>query len=171
MSRAPAAALAAALLLTACAPKANAPEAPPPAAADGGVEVSRGAAPSGTDARLHGAANYERPAAKLLVVSGILRDSATSRSIPGANVRLVSTEADGRSYAGVTDPAGRFRFSEIPPGGYVLDVVAYGYAEHRDWLALASDGGEVELPIDLDPEALSTGYRHFRPAPDGGLQR
>jgi hypothetical protein len=70
-----------------------------------------------------------------------LRGSVTDPSgalVPGARLQLRALASGGSGITGLTDPAGRFSFSNLLPGTYTLSVTAPGFA--------AFESGPIELP-------------------------
>ena len=84
-------------------------------------------------------------------IAGVVRD-ASGGVIVGAEVSLLTAE---QAIVGATrtDRSGRFTFSPIRPGRYLLIVVAPGFAETR--LAVApGDGGKDGVAVTISPEGL-----------------
>lgn len=88
------------------------------------------------------------------VVSGVLRDAVTGAPLGGARLSLmrlgslppVTQSADG---------TGEFRFTDVPPGAYVLTVERRGYASirnsPREPAVEVVDGAETKLETALTP--------------------
>jgi hypothetical protein len=84
-------------------------------------------------------------AQELVTVHGRIVDQSTGLGIPSASLQL------GGHGAAVSGPDGTFRFESVRPGGYVLWVVAFGYASGSRTLAALAD---VALTVPLEPAPL-----------------
>ncbi|MFQ6045964.1 MAG: TonB-dependent receptor domain-containing protein [Gemmatimonadales bacterium] len=86
-------------------------------------------------------------------VAGEVRDSATGDGIPGVRVEMYrETTIAAR---GVTDAAGRFSFTGIPPGDYSLVFSRIGYHQRTISGVTVAEGETVLLArIRLVPQAL-----------------
>jgi hypothetical protein len=82
------------------------------------------------------------------VVSGTVRDSASTQPLTGALVQL-SGGTDVRSVR--SDDAGRFRFAGVRPGAYQLSVLRIGFTESRTPLRLNEN--DTTLVVSLLPTA------------------
>jgi len=76
-------------------------------------------------------------------VGGRVTDASGQNFFAGANVRIVELERSR-----TTDRAGRFRFSEMPPGDYTL-VVTYLGAEPVTQTVSVPAGGRADLAIAI----------------------
>ncbi len=80
------------------------------------------------------------------VLSGRVVDLASSTVVAGADVFLLDTE-----YRTTTDDSGAFRFSDLAPGAYIVEVRQPGYETHRDEIDLnAGETLEVRFTIGID---------------------
>jgi outer membrane receptor for ferrienterochelin and colicins len=110
-----------------------------------------------------------RPAtAQTASVTGLVRSAETSAPLIAAVVQVVAPDG-GRVSASLTDQAGRYLISGIPPGTYTLTVSMTGYRTGRvESLPVA--GGETASAdfdlfvraIDLDPVVVSASRRQER---------
>src|SRR6266566_3708976 len=95
----------------------------------------------------------------------LLSSLAASSSLLAADVGGIVTNAQGGeplakiqvtllgiSAAKVTGPDGKFHFSELPPGSYVLQVSGLGYRSSKVSFQLASENDAREFSIALVPE-------------------
>jgi outer membrane receptor for ferrienterochelin and colicins len=83
-------------------------------------------------------------------LTGTVVDAQDGSTLIGANVALRKPDAAAVVSGAATGTDGAFRFDEIPPGEYVLEVRFVGYQTQQRTLAL--DAGEsrnvtVELPV------------------------
>jgi iron complex outermembrane recepter protein len=81
-------------------------------------------------------------------ISGVVVDTETGETLPGATVRLLEA---GRGRA--ADSVGRFSFADVPPRSYTLAVQHIGYAPAEQTVRLA-EGDSVFVRITLRPSAL-----------------
>lgn len=110
-------------------------------------------------------------------IDGIVRDGTTGKPLGGATVRL-----SGTTYRTVANEAGRFRFSEIPPGVYGvefwhprLDSLPVAALPSVEIAVTEGDIGPIELavpPLDrilaeacpvLDPDVMPSVVRPGEP--------
>ncbi|MBK0368524.1 outer membrane beta-barrel family protein [Flavobacterium agrisoli] len=95
---------------------------------------------------------------KTITLSGILKDSHSKIAVPFANVTL-SSEKDTKIFFGtVTNEEGRFLFSGITPGKYILKANMIGFKEKQQeiFIGILSDYLDLgTLLIDEDVTALS----------------
>lgn len=81
-------------------------------------------------------------------VRGRVVDARGGEPLERVRVRLLDTD-----WQGVTDPDGRFMWSEVGEGEYVLQAATVGYRLLRRPFRLA-EGGAVEFEVVLTPDAL-----------------
>jgi hypothetical protein len=94
-------------------------------------------------------------------LSGVVKDKA-GEPLPGAAVRIIGTQADGRPLqigaTTLTDEAGRYTFAAVPAGEYTLVVEVPGQSpQQRPLKVMAGAPGEalpefvheVEVPMTL----------------------
>ena len=91
------------------------------------------------------------PADEPVRVSGSVRDAAGAM-IAEAQVSLLNAQHVVLELAR-TNPQGRFEFSSVPPGSYLLVVTARGFAERRIALRVGRKGLEG-LEVSLELEAV-----------------
>lgn len=84
-----------------------------------------------------------------VTMTGSVLDYATRSPLAGARVRLLGTE-----FATLTDSAGRFGFTSIPPGRQTIETGQLGYATRVDSLTVFSDEA-LGLEIVLSTEAIA----------------
>jgi outer membrane receptor protein involved in Fe transport len=93
-------------------------------------------------------------------LSGLVVDSSGA-AVPAAAVLLEHAEFPARQT--VSGPDGRFGFRDVPPGDYVLRVIAAGFAEERTTVkvsAVAEPGMTVALrPAPFSDTVTVTGSR------------
>jgi hypothetical protein len=107
------------------------------------------------------------------VVSGRVLD-ATDSPVPGATVRI---SGPGVSATVVSDPMGRFRFADVPPGPYVLTVSLAGFrtqtlnvevdsSKNPEWVVTLTAGllSEVDwvVPSPVDAYRMAAAIAHLR---------
>jgi len=82
-------------------------------------------------------------------LAGMVRDKAGA-ALMGASVRIIGTQADGRSLqigaTTLTDDAGRYTFAGVPPGAYTLVVELPGQAPQQRPLKVVAGGPGEALP-------------------------
>ena len=89
-------------------------------------------------------------------VSGTLTDQSGGGPLSGVAVRLAGTR-----HFTVTDGRGQFRFTDVPPGEYVLEAQSMGYETRSETVNLMDGVGihvAMEMstePIQLDPIVVS----------------
>lgn len=81
-------------------------------------------------------------------ITGAVRDAGTGRAIVGARVLL-----RGTLLVQTTDAAGRFRFTGLEPGTWVVRASALGYAADTLSVRLAA-GEQRDVSLALAPQAL-----------------
>ncbi len=84
-------------------------------------------------------------------VTGTLHDTS-GRMLPNATVRLAHTQSDAK-YDMQSDENGRFQFTAVAPGDYVLSVRLAGFSPIVDTIALAPDGS-VRREMTLNVASL-----------------
>jgi hypothetical protein len=95
-------------------------------------------------------------------VTGTVRDASLA-VVAGATVD-VRNHATNQLWQAVTDQRGRFRILYLPVGDYHLSVLLAGFTTANVNLALTV-GDQIEVPIVLEPAALSETVRVDAPAP------
>jgi len=80
-----------------------------------------------------------------VTVQGRIVDESTGLGIPSASLQLAGHGA------AVSGADGSFRFENVRPGGYVLWVVAFGYASGSRTLSALAD---VSVSVPLEPAPL-----------------
>jgi hypothetical protein len=83
-------------------------------------------------------------------IAGTVRDAQTSEPLAGASVLLPDLERGT-----LTDTAGVYRLSGVPPGPHHLEVRRLGYAP-RTLHALVPRTGELQIDVELHAEPVST---------------
>lgn len=83
-----------------------------------------------------------------VTITGTVMDHVTRAPLPGARVRLLGTPYDM-----LTDTAGRFGFTGVPPGKQVIRTDQLGYATRTDSLTAFSREA-LGLEITLSTEAI-----------------
>src|SRR5262249_26178679 len=84
---------------------------------------------------------------------GTVKDQQ-GRVIRGAEVRVTSRSLIGGPQLHLTDEQGRYRFTVLPPGAYVLEVRLDGFAtRHVEDIAIGS-GAIVDRAIVLAPAGI-----------------
>jgi carboxypeptidase-like protein len=80
-------------------------------------------------------------------VSGIVTNAQGGEPLATIQVALLGT-----SFTAVTEPDGKFRFSQLPAGAYVLQASGVGYRSFQVSFKLASMDETKEFVINLAPE-------------------
>jgi outer membrane receptor protein involved in Fe transport len=62
-----------------------------------------------------------------VTISGQIKDSHSKTSIPFANVVLKSAKEQKSLFGTVSNEEGRFKYTSIPSGNYILEITAIGY--------------------------------------------
>lgn len=84
-------------------------------------------------------------AAQFATVAGEIVDEESEQAVAGVNVRLVG---EGQERGTATNASGRFLFSSIEPGSYVLTASHVGYSDWTDSLDVAF-GERIQMLIHL----------------------
>ncbi len=83
--------------------------------------------------------------AQKVTVSGLVKDSLTAETLPGASVVLLNVK-DSTQAAGInTDVDGKFKLPSVKSGDYILRVSFVGFQTHFQNLTLARRKKEVDL--------------------------
>jgi hypothetical protein len=90
-------------------------------------------------------------AAQQVTASGIVRDSATSRTLSGALVQIAGAT---RSFTTRSDEAGEFFVSGVEPGDFKIVVRRIGYAPYAAEVRIGSDRDKLEIRLVAVPQAL-----------------
>lgn len=85
-------------------------------------------------------------------IAGVVRDSKTKESLPGANVFIEETAIGAAS-----NIEGKFYISNVPPGKHTLIVNYIGYKQKKVTVELYEPGQSVYLTFDLEYVALDLG--------------
>ena len=97
------------------------------------------------------AAHSEQFIAKSGEIRGTVYGQGTGDPLANATVRLVETEQRA-----LTDENGEFRFDDLPPGDYTLNVIAIGYRLlEEDNVAMVKAGEITEVEISLAPVSVT----------------
>jgi hypothetical protein len=85
---------------------------------------------------------------------GTVRDEQGA-TVPGAQVRITSQALIGGQRTFPTDEAGRFRFPNLTPGSYTLDVDVQGFASiHEEDIRIGA-GATVERTVQLNVKGVA----------------
>jgi hemoglobin/transferrin/lactoferrin receptor protein len=85
-------------------------------------------------------------------IEGVVRDAAGA-AVEGARVHLLDPRQALRG-TGETDAEGHFRFAEVAPGSYVVEVSKTGFSMHRE-AAQVARGQTAALSVTLGAGGLS----------------
>ena len=85
---------------------------------------------------------------------GTVRDSSGG-VLPGASARLSSTALIGGTALQVTNDKGQYRFGELAPGAYRLEIELAGFATYIEEGLRVEVGGTVERSVTLEIQGLS----------------
>lgn len=81
-----------------------------------------------------------------LVLAGVVRDSASGHTIPGARAKLAGT-----AFTGTTDARGRFAINDVFPGDYTLEIRTPSLdsvgAVHQSSLTFADSGSTLDVRV------------------------
>lgn len=81
--------------------------------------------------------------------SGIVKDTASGAPLAGANIIV-----DGTTLSTVTDDAGKFVITNIPPGDYTIEAQMVGYADQKtDGVVITMDMVS-QVDFDLSQKAI-----------------
>jgi len=90
-------------------------------------------------------------------LTGTVVDAQDGSTLIGANVALREPNSPDVVGGAATDTDGAFRFAEIPPGQYVLEVRFVGYQTQQRTLALeAGESRSVTVELPLSTSSLET---------------
>jgi len=102
-----------------------------------------------------------------LLVQGVVREVGTGVPVRSARLRLLPipeavtdtiarppTEGPGEPLEVLSDSAGVFRWSRVPPGRYQLEVTALGYQALEREVQIQG-APPVEIRVELTPDALT----------------
>jgi hypothetical protein len=85
---------------------------------------------------------------------GTVRDEQGA-TVPGGQVRITSQALIGGPRTVPTDESGRFRFPNLTPGSYTLDVDVQGFASiHEDDIRIGA-GATLERTVELKVKAAA----------------
>lgn len=83
-------------------------------------------------------------------VSGRVTDTGNQKAVADAEVTLLGT-----SHRRVTNDDGRFRFEEVPPGTYTVEVRHLAYGTRTDTVQVGTGlAVNLEIPVSMQPVAL-----------------
>lgn len=98
-------------------------------------------------------------------VSGVVRDAGDEEPVSDAEVTLLGTR-----FRGITDDEGGFRFAEVPPGTYTVEISHLAYGERTETVQVG-DGLTVNMeidvsmkPVELDPIEVTAESRDMEEA-------
>lgn len=80
-------------------------------------------------------------------VSGIVTDKNLLTALPGTTISI-----EGTPLKAITDSAGKFRITGIPPKTYTLKISAVGYTTAFLYNLVLTSGNETNLSIQLEPQ-------------------
>lgn len=87
-------------------------------------------------------------------LSGMVSDE-TGAVLPGASVRLSSPALIGGASVRVTNEKGQFRWPDLAPGLYTLDVELTKFARYREEAIPVGVGAHIERTVTLNLEGLA----------------
>lgn len=87
-------------------------------------------------------------------LTGAVRDESGA-AVPGATVEIASPAMIGGARTSVTDAGGEFRFTQVPPGIYSVQVSLEGFQTVRVEGVTLAVGGTTEVPVDLKVATVS----------------
>ena len=87
-------------------------------------------------------------------IDGTIRD-ASGGVLPGATVTLSSPELPSGPQVFVTDAEGRYRFRNLPPGTYSLEVEMPGFATYREEGLKVVVGGHIERNVSMQVASVA----------------
>jgi outer membrane receptor protein involved in Fe transport len=87
---------------------------------------------------------YFAAAQSALSLSGSLKDN-NGHPVTGASVTITGPV----KMAVVSDDSGRYSFSNIPPGDYVVDISAQGFARHTTKVALSPASNTLDVILEV----------------------
>lgn len=95
-------------------------------------------------------------AAQLVVgqIDGTVRDDSGG-VLPGVTVTLTSEALPGGPQVFVTDGQGSYRFRNLPPGVYAIDVELAGFATYREEGLRVTLGGNIERNVTISVGGVS----------------
>ncbi|MBV6510536.1 MAG: hypothetical protein FMNOHCHN_00011 [Ignavibacteriaceae bacterium] len=79
-----------------------------------------------------------------LEVSGTVKDSSDGKALTGANIKLEHLRNPDYSKYGTTDASGKFRFTGLNQGRYILEISFIGYEKYSDTLRLRSESSNLK---------------------------
>jgi hypothetical protein len=81
-------------------------------------------------------------------VIGVVRDESKA-VLPGATVTATSPALPGGPMTTTADQQGEYRFTDLPPGLYVVTVELSGFGAHKDAELRVTAGGTIERDVTL----------------------
>lgn len=91
-----------------------------------------------------------------LEVSGTVKDSSDGKALTGANIKLEHLRNPDFSKFGTTDASGRFYFTGLNQGRYILEISFIGYEKYTDTLRLRNENSNLKT-IFLKRSAIELG--------------